>query len=311
MTGIESTHGLHAAAARRPGRRARPRPGGSRLRRHGRRAAAARAHHLARGRGARRELQHASPQLLQVLAADDPEKDITLYINSPGGSISAGMVIYDTMQLIPNDVATVAMGLAASMGQFLLTAGAAGQALRHRRHARIMMHQPLGRHRRHGVGHQDPGRADAVHQEADGRADRRAHRPDARADRAGLRPRPLVHRGRRPREYGIIDQVMPPPARDRTSRSEHVSIWTPDRRATWHARPRATSCRSSGSAPRTASASTTRTRSCSRSASSSSACRSTTRRPTTSWRSCCAWSRWTPTATSRSTSTPPAARTRR
>jgi len=55
-----------------------------------------------------------------VLAAEDPEKDIYLYINSPGGSISAGMAIYDTMQYIPNDVATVAMGLAASMGQFLL-----------------------------------------------------------------------------------------------------------------------------------------------------------------------------------------------
>ncbi len=57
-----------------------------------------------------------------VLAAEDPEKDIYLYINSPGGSISAGMAIYDTMQYIPNDVATVAMGLAASMGQFLLSA---------------------------------------------------------------------------------------------------------------------------------------------------------------------------------------------
>ena len=80
---------------------------------------------------------------LQVLAAEDPESDITLYINSPGGSITAGMVIYDTMQLIPNQVTTISMGLAASMGQFLLTAGAAGK-----RYAtpnmRIMMHQPLG-----------------------------------------------------------------------------------------------------------------------------------------------------------------------
>jgi len=57
-----------------------------------------------------------------LLAAEDPEKDIYLYINSPGGSISAGMAIYDTMQYIKNDVATVAMGLAASMGQFLLCA---------------------------------------------------------------------------------------------------------------------------------------------------------------------------------------------
>ena len=78
-----------------------------------------------------------------LLAAEDPEKDIYLYINSPGGSVSAGMAIYDTMQYVKNDVATVAMGLAASMGQFLLCAGAEGKryALPH---ARIMMHQPSG-----------------------------------------------------------------------------------------------------------------------------------------------------------------------
>jgi len=78
-----------------------------------------------------------------LLAAEDPDKDIYLYINSPGGSVSAGMAIYDTMQFVKNDVATVAMGLAASMGQFLLCAGAAGKryALPH---ARIMMHQPSG-----------------------------------------------------------------------------------------------------------------------------------------------------------------------
>jgi ATP-dependent Clp protease protease subunit len=80
---------------------------------------------------------------LQVLAAEDPDKDITLYINSPGGSITAGMVIYDTMQLIPNDVTTIAMGLAASMGQFLLCAGAAGKRYA-TPNTRIMMHQPSG-----------------------------------------------------------------------------------------------------------------------------------------------------------------------
>lgn len=80
---------------------------------------------------------------LQVLSALDPERDITLYINSPGGSITAGMVIYDTMQLIPNDVSTIAMGLAASMGQFLLTAGAPGKRFA-TPNTRIMMHQPLG-----------------------------------------------------------------------------------------------------------------------------------------------------------------------
>jgi len=80
---------------------------------------------------------------LQVLAAEDPDKDISLYINSPGGSISAGMVIYDTMQLIPNDVVTVAMGLAASMGQFLLCAGTAGKRYA-TPNTRVMMHQPSG-----------------------------------------------------------------------------------------------------------------------------------------------------------------------
>nr|MBA3799680.1 ATP-dependent Clp protease proteolytic subunit [Geodermatophilaceae bacterium] len=78
-----------------------------------------------------------------LLNAEDPDADIFLYINSPGGSVDSGMAIYDTMQYISNDVATVGMGLAASMGQFLLCAGAAGKryALPH---ARIMMHQPSG-----------------------------------------------------------------------------------------------------------------------------------------------------------------------
>ena len=80
---------------------------------------------------------------LLLLAAEDPERDIRLYINSPGGSVYSGMAIYDTMQFVQNDVATVAMGMAASMGQLLLCAGAKGKryALPH---ARIMMHQPSG-----------------------------------------------------------------------------------------------------------------------------------------------------------------------
>jgi ATP-dependent Clp protease protease subunit len=78
---------------------------------------------------------------LLLLSAESPEQDIRLYINSPGGSVTAGMAIYDTMQLIEPDVATYAMGLAASMGQFLLSAGTRGKryALPH---ARILMHQP-------------------------------------------------------------------------------------------------------------------------------------------------------------------------
>jgi ATP-dependent Clp protease protease subunit len=80
---------------------------------------------------------------LLLLSAEDPERDIFLYINSPGGSVSAGMAIYDTMQFVSNDVATVAVGLAASMGQFLLCAGAQGKRYA-TPHARIMMHQPSG-----------------------------------------------------------------------------------------------------------------------------------------------------------------------
>jgi ATP-dependent Clp protease protease subunit len=78
-----------------------------------------------------------------LLAAEDSEKDIWLYINSPGGSVTAGMAIFDTMQWVPNDVATVAMGMAASMGQFLLSAGTPGKRYA-TPHARVMMHQPSG-----------------------------------------------------------------------------------------------------------------------------------------------------------------------
>ena len=77
---------------------------------------------------------------LLLLSAEDPKTDISLYINSPGGVVYAGMAIYDTMRLIPNDVATLAMGFAASMGQFLLCAGAAGKRFS-LPHTRIMMHQ--------------------------------------------------------------------------------------------------------------------------------------------------------------------------
>ena len=78
---------------------------------------------------------------LLYLDAEDGEKDIWLYINSPGGSVTAGMAIYDTMQFVAPDVGTICMGLAASMGQFLLAAGAPGKRFA-LPHARIMMHQP-------------------------------------------------------------------------------------------------------------------------------------------------------------------------
>ena len=80
---------------------------------------------------------------LLMLAAEDPKKDIWLYINSPGGSITAGMAIYDTMQLIEPDVATVGLGMCASMGQFLLSSGTKGKRFL-TSHARVLMHQPSG-----------------------------------------------------------------------------------------------------------------------------------------------------------------------
>lgn len=78
-----------------------------------------------------------------LLSSEDPSADIYLYINSPGGSITAGMAIYDTMQLIPNDVVTIATGMAASMGQFLLSSGTPGKRYA-TPNARILMHQPSG-----------------------------------------------------------------------------------------------------------------------------------------------------------------------
>ena len=80
---------------------------------------------------------------LVLLASEDDKRDISLYINSPGGSVSAGLAIYDVMQYVPNDIATYVMGMAASMGQFLLCAGTRGKryALPH---AQVLMHQPSG-----------------------------------------------------------------------------------------------------------------------------------------------------------------------
>ena len=80
---------------------------------------------------------------LLLLAAEDAERDIYLYINSPGGSVTAGMVIYDTMQFVPNDVVTVGLGMAASMGQLLLTAGTKGKRYI-TPNARVLLHQPHG-----------------------------------------------------------------------------------------------------------------------------------------------------------------------
>ena len=80
---------------------------------------------------------------LLFLEAEDPDKDISLYINSPGGSVTAGMAIYDTMNYIKCDVSTICIGMAASMGAFLLSSGAKGKRIA-LPHSEIMIHQPLG-----------------------------------------------------------------------------------------------------------------------------------------------------------------------
>ena len=132
---------------------------------------------------------------LLLLAAQDGQRDIKVFINSPGGSMDAMFAMYDVMKYLPNDVSTVGLGMAASAGQFLLTAGTAGKryALRN---TRIMMHQPSGGIRRHRVRHPHPGRAVPAHEAPVPGADRRAHRAAVRADRARRRPRPLLHRRR-------------------------------------------------------------------------------------------------------------------
>ncbi|WCN38208.1 ATP-dependent Clp endopeptidase proteolytic subunit ClpP [Aneurinibacillus uraniidurans] len=95
------------------------------------------------GTGINDQVANSVVAQLLFLTAEDPDKDISLYINSPGGSITAGMAIYDTMQFIKPDVSTICVGMAASMGAFLLTAGAPGKryALPN---SEVMIHQPLG-----------------------------------------------------------------------------------------------------------------------------------------------------------------------
>ena len=95
------------------------------------------------GEEVRDEMANEICAKILLLAAEDPEKDIYLYINSPGGSITAGMAIYDTMQFVPNDIVTVGIGMAASMGQLLLTAGTQGKRYI-TPNARVLLHQPHG-----------------------------------------------------------------------------------------------------------------------------------------------------------------------
>ena len=141
-----------------------------------------------------------------VLSADDPDRDIFLYINSPGGSVSAGMAIYDTMQYIKNDVATVAMGLAASMGQFLLCAGTRGKRYS-LPHARIMMHQPSG-----GIG----GTASDIKIQAEQMLYTKTKMAELIAEHTGQSQETIKNDSDRDRwftadeakEYGFVDHVV-------------------------------------------------------------------------------------------------------
>ncbi|MDG4760265.1 ATP-dependent Clp protease proteolytic subunit [Micromonospora sp. WMMD710] len=141
-----------------------------------------------------------------LLAAEDAERDIYLYINSPGGSVSAGMAVYDTMRYVRNDVATLALGFAGSMGQFLLCAGAAGKryALPH---SRIMMHQPSG-----GMG----GTASDITIQAENMLHVKRTMQELIAQHSGRTldeiqrdwDRDRWFTAEQAREYGLIDQVL-------------------------------------------------------------------------------------------------------
>lgn len=148
---------------------------------------------------------------LLFLTAEDPEKDISLYINSPGGSITAGMAIYDTMQFIKPDVSTICVGMAASMGAFLLTAGAKGKRFA-LPNSEIMIHQPLG-------GAQ--GQASDIQIAANRILKMRDHLNKILSERTG-QPLEKVERdtdrdnfmsAQEAKEYGIIDEVIESPGK--------------------------------------------------------------------------------------------------
>ncbi|GAB3206897.1 ClpP family protease [Marinactinospora thermotolerans] len=143
---------------------------------------------------------------LLLLAEEDPRRDIVLCVNSPGGSVHAGMAVYDTMRFIPNDVVTLGMGIAASMGQFLLCAGTPGKryALPH---TRVMMHQPSG-----GLG----GTAADIAVQAENLAHTKSTMQRLIAEHTGQPLERVVADQRRDRwftaeearDYGFVDQVV-------------------------------------------------------------------------------------------------------
>ncbi|GAA2654085.1 ATP-dependent Clp protease proteolytic subunit [Streptomyces lunalinharesii] len=143
---------------------------------------------------------------LLLLSAEDPRTDISLYINSPGGSVTAGLAIYDTLRLIPNDVSTLAMGFAASMGQFLLAVGTPGKRFA-LPNARIMMHQPSA-----GIG----GSAADIEIQAENLEFTKRAIERITAEHTGQSEETIRRDGDRDRwftaeqakEYGIVDRVV-------------------------------------------------------------------------------------------------------
>ena len=158
------------------------------------------------------------------LEGEDPDKDIWLYINSPGGSVTAGMAIYDTMQFIQPDVATICMGLGASMGQFLLCAGAAGKRFS-LPHARIMMHQPLG-----GI----QGQASDIAIQAEQMIYTKRLMAEKIAEHTGQTVEQIEQDSERDRwftaeqaqDYGLIDHVIRQAGRDRSEPTGRQAGWS-------------------------------------------------------------------------------------
>ncbi|GAA2125781.1 ATP-dependent Clp protease proteolytic subunit [Streptomyces synnematoformans] len=142
-----------------------------------------------------------------LLLAADPDKDINLYVNSPGGSVTAGMAIYDTMQFIKNDIVTIALGLAASMGQFLLSAGTPGKRFA-LPNAEILIHQPSA-----GLA----GSATDIKIHAEQLIRTKKKMAELTALHTGQSVEQVIHDSDRDRwfsaeeakEYGLIDEVMP------------------------------------------------------------------------------------------------------
>ncbi len=147
---------------------------------------------------------------LLFLDAEDPEKDVQLYINSPGGSVTAGMAIYDTMQQIRPDVVTICFGLAASMGAFLLAAGAHGKRMS-LPSSRIMIHQPLGGARGQAVDIEIQAREILYHKSTLNRL--LAQHTGQPLDRIEAdTERDFFMSAEEAKDYGLVDRVITRPA---------------------------------------------------------------------------------------------------